>query len=64
MDYQKVIPQSGNGQFGGTVTFSIPQYGDFFSDMALNITVGQASASAGALPAVPADSAVIVAANN
>lgn len=32
--------------------------------MALNITVGQASASAAALPAVPADPPVIAAANN
>lgn len=44
--------------------FSLPQFGDFFLDMALNVSLSTASCAAGILPAVPADSAVIAAANN
>lgn len=40
------------------------QFGDFFTDMVLNLTVSQASCAPGVLGAVPADSAVIAAANN
>src|SRR5271166_4390472 len=32
-EYNKVRPQSGNPILGGGVTFSIPQFGDFFHDM-------------------------------
>ena len=32
-EYNKVRPQSGNPTLGGGVTFSIPQFGDFFHDM-------------------------------
>lgn len=32
-EYNKVKPQSGNPQLGNEITFSIPQFGDFFHDM-------------------------------
>lgn len=64
MEYQKVNPQSGSAAFGNQVIFSLPQFGDFFLDMALNVSLSTASCAAGVLPAVPADSAVILAANN
>ena len=38
-EYNKVRPQSGNSQLGGQVQFSIPQFGDFFNDMALHVTM-------------------------
>lgn len=64
MEYSKIIPQSGGGQFGSTVIFSLPQFGDFFADMALNIQLSSASAAPAALPVLPANPAAIVAANN
>jgi len=40
MEYQRLVPQAGGGGlFGGQVTFSLAQFGDFFTDMALNINV-------------------------
>lgn len=32
-EYNKVRPQSGNPSMGNSITFSIPQFGDFFHDM-------------------------------
>ncbi len=32
-EYNKVRPQSGNPALGNSITFSIPQFGDFFNDM-------------------------------
>ena len=64
MEYQKITPQSGSASFGNQVIFSLPQFGDFFLDMGLNLNLSKASAAAGVLPALPADSAVITAANN
>lgn len=32
-EYNKVRPQSGNPALGNAITFSIPQFGDFFNDM-------------------------------
>jgi len=46
------------------VIFSLPQFGDFFADMALNIQLSSASAAPAALPVLPANPAAIVAANN
>ena len=34
-EYHKVNPDSGNATLGTEIRFSIPQFGDFFSDMAL-----------------------------
>jgi hypothetical protein len=47
-EYQKIGVQEGSASFGDTVTFSIPQFGDFFNDMAVhvvleNLTVGTTS---------------------
>lgn len=36
-EYNKIAPQEGRAQLGNEVTFSIPQFGDFFHDMVLNI---------------------------
>ena len=57
-EYNKVKPGSGQTQFGGTVQFSIPQFGDFFNDMVINTKLDSVSASswvAGDIPAYPAD---------
>lgn len=43
-EYNRVSPQSGNNQLGGTVEFSIPQFGDFFNDMALHVVLDAVSA--------------------
>ena len=40
-EYNKVIPQGGSGALGSTVTFSIPQFGDFFCDMVLHVVLNQ-----------------------
>ena len=40
-EYNKVPPQAGNVALGSTVLFSIPQFGDFFSDMALHVVLKQ-----------------------
>jgi hypothetical protein len=64
MEYQKVTPQSGGSAFGNQVIFSLPQFGDFFTDMVLNVHVSGTSIAPGAVPAVPADSVVIDALNN
>jgi hypothetical protein len=39
-EYNKVRPQSGTVRLGSTVTFSIPQFGDFFHDMVCYIRLG------------------------
>lgn len=53
-EYNKVKSNTGSAQYGGSVTFSIPQFGDFFSDMVVNVTLAQTSATAGVVPALPA----------
>jgi len=53
-EYLKVRANTGSAQLGGTVQFSIPQYGDFFSDMVVNVAIDAASASVGLVPAFPA----------
>jgi len=39
-EYNKVRPQSGTVTLGSTVTFSIPQFGDFFHDMVCYVKLG------------------------
>lgn len=39
-EYGKVRPQQGTAQLGSEITFSIPQFGDFFHDMVLHVTLG------------------------
>lgn len=36
-EYNKVRPSSGQSSLGSTVQFSIPQFGDFFTDMVLHV---------------------------
>ena len=40
-EYNKTQPQSGNASLGSEVTFSIPQFGDFFHDMILHVKLRQ-----------------------
>lgn len=53
-EYKKVRTNTGNAAFGGSVQFSIPQFGDFFSDCCINIVLSQAQATVGVVPAFPA----------
>jgi len=53
-EYNKVRTNTGTSQFGGSLQFSIPQFGDFFNDMVVNATLAQTSASVGVVPALPA----------
>lgn len=41
-EYNKVAPDSGGPSLGSTIRFSIPQFGDFFSDMCLYVRFNQA----------------------
>jgi len=53
-EYNKVRASTGTPQFGGSIQFSIPQFGDFFNDMVVNTTLAQTSATVGVVPAFPA----------
>lgn len=53
-EYNKTQTNNGVPSFNNTTTFSIPQFGDFFSDMALHVVLSATSASAGTVPAFPA----------
>lgn len=46
-EYQVTGPQFGIVNFGGEIVFSIPQFGDFFHDMVLNIQLSSFSAAPG-----------------
>lgn len=54
-EYGTVRPSSGTTTFGGTIQFSIPQFGDFFHDMALRLQIGAVYATAQATPLQSAD---------
>lgn len=49
-EYNKVRPQSGTSTLGGGVTFSIPQFGDFFYDMVCRIRLSSFTGVTGATP--------------
>lgn len=49
-EYNKVRPQSGNPSLGGGVTFSIPQFGDFFHDMVGRTRLSQFQGNSGRTP--------------
>src|SRR5271166_1529331 len=49
-EYNKVRPQSGNPILGGGVTFSIPQFSDFFHDMVARTRLSQFQSSPLATP--------------
>src|SRR5271154_5604534 len=53
-EYNKVRANTGTPQYGGSVQFSIPQFGDFFNDMVANTTLDTTTATAGVVPAFPA----------
>lgn len=44
-EYQKVRQNTGTVSLGNTVTFAIPQFGDFFADMVMRVTMGAVSSS-------------------
>jgi Large eukaryotic DNA virus major capsid protein len=50
-EYQKTRPQSGNPTLGSGVTFSIPQFGDFFYDMVCRTRLSQFQSNSGITPA-------------
>lgn len=59
-EYNKVRPQSGNPALGNSITFSIPQFGDFFHDMVARQVLSpfhssQQEAPAPGIPGYPAD---------
>jgi hypothetical protein len=49
-EYNKVRPNTGNATLGAGVTFSIPQFGDFFHDMVCRTRIGHFMANEGDLP--------------
>lgn len=51
-EYNKVTPSAGSSSLGSTVTFSIPQFGDFFNDMVVHATLTQPAFTAGSSTAV------------
>lgn len=53
-EYNKVRSTAGNAQFNGSVQFNIPQFGDFFNDMVVNVQLSATSATAGTVPPFPA----------
>ena len=44
-EYNKVTTNSGNATLGGSITFSIPQFGDFFNDMIVHAILKQPTLS-------------------
>jgi hypothetical protein len=49
-EYNKVRPTGSGATLDSRLTFSIPQFGDFFHDMVLRVRLGATSAAAGPLP--------------
>jgi len=58
-EYQKVRSGSGTTNFGGSVQFSIPQFGDFIFDMVANVQLAEVAATGAAAGDVPAFPPVI-----
>jgi len=52
-EYNKVKVNQGATNWGDEVTFSIPQFGDFFHDMVVNVLLEQVQATAGEVPTLP-----------
>lgn len=44
-EYNKVQPQSGTARFGAPIQYSIPQFGDFFHDMVVNVKISSGTAT-------------------
>lgn len=53
-EYNKVRSGSGQTQYGGSVQYSIPQFGDFFHDMVVNARLAAASATTWTNSDIPA----------
>lgn len=49
-EYNKVTAQNGTNTLSSGITFSIPQFGDFFHDMVCRVRLGSVQALAGSLP--------------
>ncbi len=49
-EYNKVRPSSGTVTLGNSVQFSIPQFGDFFNDMALHVILSDPIPTGGTTP--------------
>ena len=49
-EYNKVTPQNGSNNLGSGITFSIPQFGDFFHDMVCRVRLSQATAVTSTAP--------------
>jgi Large eukaryotic DNA virus major capsid protein len=49
-EYQKVRMSSGTATLGSTVQFAIPQFGDFFADMAMRASLSVVNSSSQAVP--------------
>lgn len=58
-EYNKAQSQSGSAAFGGDLTYSIPQFGDFFHDMVFHARLGPAFCSNNTAVTAGADSATI-----
>jgi hypothetical protein len=56
-EYNKVKANSGSPSLGNTVTFSIPQFGDFFHDMVLHVVLDQPTLTG--LPASESDQSLM-----
>ncbi len=52
-EYNKARTNNGSNGFGASAQFSIPQFGDFFCDMVVNVRLAATSASVGTVPAFP-----------
>lgn len=63
-EYQKVRPNTGSPALGNTVTFAIPQFGDFFADMVMRVTMGAASSSAQGIPTQPSTAGTALGSGN
>lgn len=53
-EYNRVKANSGSATFNSQVNFSIPQFGDFFADMVVNVSLEATAATQGVVPALPA----------
>lgn len=49
-EYNKVTPQNGSNSLGSSITFSIPQFGDFFHDMVCRVRLSSFYANTGLTP--------------
>ena len=52
-EYNKVRPQTGGINFGNSMQFSIPQFGDFFFDMVVNVGLPSVTGTKISFPSTP-----------